>query len=96
MNQLTAELCRYIPDDDCVWSRGVVLEDDQAKARVIEEWGLKQIRVHTRGKDARGFMRLIIEALEDIHGTYPGIEAAKQVPCQCRFQRLGNEKHLCS
>jgi hypothetical protein len=84
VNQLTAELYRYIPNDECVWSRGVVFEDEEASASVIEEWGSKLIRVSVKGKDARGFMRLVMGSLDDIHDTYPGIEVIRQVPCQCK------------
>ena len=84
-NQLTAELHRYIDEDACVWARGVIFEDkaEQVRAKVEEARKLKILRINVKGKDARGFMRLIMESLDEIHETYPGIEVSRQVPCPC-------------
>lgn len=83
VNQLTAELHRYIAGDERVWSRGVVFKDQGTKAKVEEIQNKQLIYINIKGIDARGLMRIIINALDEIHDTYPGIEVGKQVPCQC-------------
>lgn len=83
VNQLTAELHRLIPDDNQVWSRGVVLERDGTQVKVEEIRKDKRLTFHAKGLMPGALLQEVAGRLEDVHLGYPGIQVEKVVPCPC-------------
>ncbi len=83
VNQLTAELHRLIPDDNQVWSRGVVLERDGTQVKIEEIRKDKRLTFHAKGLMPGALLQEVAGRLEDVHLGYPGIEVEKVVPCPC-------------
>ncbi|MCI4670430.1 MAG: leucine-rich repeat domain-containing protein [Bacteroidia bacterium] len=94
VNQLTAQLDKFIKQDRLVWGAGVVLSDGMREA-IIEENRLKRrIIIRVRGIDPSYFLGTIVNTLEDIHSTYPGIEVLKKIPCACKECIVSPEPQL--
>lgn len=83
VNQLSAELSRYIIEDDQVWNNAVNLADEGSRCQVEEDFYNRTIKMKATGKDARALTKLIMNALNDIMEGYKGIIAQVIVPCRC-------------
>ncbi len=88
VNQLAAELCRYIESDfDDVWAFGVGFTiketKTKAQAKVQEDRNQKQIEVRATGAARLVLMQGIVKAMEDIHETYKGLDFDMEIPCIC-------------
>jgi internalin A len=85
VNQLSAHLSRLIKSDEDVWNDAVnfVYEDSRAQAQVIEDFYNRSISISAIGKDARGLMMIIREAMKDVTDSYKGVQPAIAVPCSC-------------
>lgn len=85
VNQLTAELSRFILDDRQVWNNAVRLEseDKSAQCHIEEDFYFRKISILATGKDARGLIIRVMEALKDIADGYKGVKANIKVPCIC-------------
>jgi internalin A len=89
INQLSAELSRLIISDNDVWNNAVNLRDENnsAKAQVIEDFYNRKIYIKAKGKDARGLVMIIMNAMKDITDGYKGVEPQIIVPCNCEVCR---------
>jgi hypothetical protein len=84
VNQLAAELCKYIASDfDDVWAFGVIFTTKKSKAKVQVNRNLKQISVEIDGDERLKLQHDIVKAMEDIHETYKGLEFDIEIPCIC-------------
>ena len=94
VNQLAAELCKYIHSDfEDVWAFGVVFTTEKAKAIVQEYRNRKQIEVKAYGDDRQRLMQHIVKALDDIHDTYKGLEYDIKIPCICEKCTQSSDAH---
>ncbi len=93
VNQLAAELCRYIESDfDDVWAFGVVFTSAKAKAKVQENRNRKQIDVEACGDERLVLIQNIARALDDIHNTYKGLDYEIELPCICEKCEKSTER----
>ncbi|KLT69976.1 COR domain-containing protein [Flavobacterium sp. ABG] len=83
VNQISAELSRYIIDDNQVWNNGVNFCDDETTCQVFEDFYHRKITVKAKGKDARGIIMIIMNALKDITDGYKGVTPKIIIPCVC-------------
>ncbi|MCP2025924.1 Leucine-rich repeat (LRR) protein/GTPase SAR1 family protein [Flavobacterium sp. HSC-32F16] len=83
VNQISAELSRYIIDDNQVWNNGVNFSDDETVCQVFEDFYHRKITVKAKGKDARGIIMIIMNALKDITDGYKGVIPKIIIPCFC-------------
>lgn len=84
VNQLTAELHKYIDSDfEDVWAFGVVFTFDSSGAKVQVNRNKRQIEVQAYGDQRLKLMQDIVKALEDIHSTYKGLDFDIEIPCIC-------------
>ncbi|WP_158085312.1 COR domain-containing protein [Niastella vici] len=86
VNQLSADLSRHIKSDSDVWNNAVNFEhkDTKAQAQVVEDFYNRSISIRVTGKDARGLMMLIIEAMRDVIDSYKRVTPSIIVPCPCQ------------
>ncbi|MBO9203012.1 MULTISPECIES: leucine-rich repeat domain-containing protein [Niastella] len=85
VNQLSADLSKFIKSDGDVWNDAVNIEhpDTAAQAQVIENFYERTIEIKTTGKDARGLNMMITAAMEDVTKSYKGVHYSLFVPCSC-------------
>ena len=83
VNQISAELSRYIIDDNQVWNNGVNFCDNETTCQVFEDFYHRKIIVKAKGKDARSIIMIIMNALKDITDGYKGVKPKIIIPCVC-------------
>ncbi len=83
VNQLSAELSRYISADNEVWNDAVNLSMPNARCQVREEFNKDSIYIKATGADARALVVLVMNGLKDITDGYKGVAPQIFVPCTC-------------
>lgn len=93
LNQVSAELSRYImlneENEEEVWNDAVNFVYDDAACQVKEDFFNRMIYLKARGKNARGLVVLIKEALDSAIANYKGVEYKILVPCSCKVCQKG-------
>lgn len=74
---------RLIAEGNLVWKTGVVLERDNTRAEIIEEYSQRRIRVRVAGADPRGLLSIVYEHLERLHASFPRLQYERYLPCPC-------------
>ena len=74
---------QYIYQQDYVWKSGVILNQDNARAEVIENYGKREIRIRVAGKSKRNFMTIVTHELDRINNSYKRLKYQKLIPCNC-------------
>jgi Leucine-rich repeat (LRR) protein len=87
VNQLSAELSRYIISNDQVWNNAVNFsnQNNTAQCQVEEDFYNRKINIKAKGKDARGLIMLVMNSLKDISDEYKGVQPTIYVPCICNI-----------
>lgn len=85
VNQISAELSRYISSDDQVWNNAVNFRDGETSSQVFENFYERKIIIKAKGNDARGIIKLIINAIENIIDGYKGVKSNILIPCICKI-----------
>jgi len=85
VNQISAELSRYVSNDSEVWNNAVNfnLGGNEAQCQVEEDFYNRKIRIKAKGKDARGLIMLVMDALSNITDEYKGVIPEIFIPCTC-------------
>ncbi|MFN3850530.1 MAG: COR domain-containing protein [Spirosomataceae bacterium] len=84
VNQVSAELSKSILSDESVWNNAVTFKNQDGEAQMIEEYHHRKIQIKAKGKDARGLMMMIMDAVVDIVKEYRGVHPTIKVPCSCK------------
>ena len=84
VNQLSAELSRYIPNNE-VWNNAVNLayEVNDTKAQIIEDIYDRKLTITSKGVDARGINILIMDSIKNIIESYKEVKEEIYVKCTC-------------
>jgi internalin A len=77
-----------------VWRSGVVLEDGQTRAEVIEHYGRREIRIRAAGRRAKELMTVVAYELDKIHSSYNRLKYSKLIPCNCPKCSNSQEPHF--
>lgn len=83
VNQISAELSRFIKNDNEVWNNGVNFYNGQTISQVFENYHERKIIIKSKGADARGLMMIIMNAVRDITDSYKGVKTKISIPCTC-------------
>ncbi|OFX24279.1 MAG: hypothetical protein A2033_17195 [Bacteroidetes bacterium GWA2_31_9] len=85
VNQLSAELSRYISTDNEVWNNAVnfKFESNTAQSQVEEDFYNRKISIKAKGADSRALNMLIMDSLKNITEGYKGVVPQIVVPCNC-------------
>jgi len=76
-------LNHLIADQNMVWKSGVVLEREETRAEVIEDYAKHKISVRVAGRNTRGLLAIVDDQLERIHRSFPPLRYEKYLPCNC-------------
>jgi internalin A len=77
-----------------VWRSGVILEDGQTRAEVIEHYGRREIRIRVVGRRRKELMTVVAYELDKIHSSYNRLKYSKLIPCNCSKCKNSQEPHF--
>ncbi|MHC4112490.1 MAG: COR domain-containing protein [Planctomycetota bacterium] len=84
----------FIVDQDWVWREGIILEKDETRAEVIENYGKREIRIRVAGKQRKELMTIVTYELDRIHVSYKRLKYSKLIPCNCEVCKGNQEPHF--
>ncbi len=84
-------LNHLIANQGMVWKSGVVLEREESRAEVIEDYAKRKISVRVAGRDTRGLLAIVDDQLERIHRSFPPLKYEKYLPCNCEICQKRSE-----
>ncbi|MDZ7952623.1 COR domain-containing protein [Nostoc sp. DedQUE09] len=73
----------WIEQQKLVWKNGVVLNKDQTRAEIIENYNQREIKIRVAGNRKKELMAVITHELEKIHNSYERLQYETLVPCNC-------------
>ncbi|QJD79510.1 COR domain-containing protein [Spirosoma rhododendri] len=87
VNQVSAELSRYITNEKEVWNNAVnlYLDNGRAECQVIENFYDRKITIKVSGVDSRALITLVMNSLQNINDGYKGVKTTVSVPCLCNY-----------
>lgn len=84
ITRLIVKLHRYIDNQDLVWREGFIIERNNTKAEIIEDYAKKEISIRLSGKEKKDFLIIITEYLDQINNSYhKKLVYDKLIPCNC-------------
>lgn len=85
VNQISADLSRYIVEGKEVWNNAVNLTLDESKVycQIEEDFYNRKLLIKAKGFDSRGIVILVMDALKNITDGYKGVKPEIIVPCIC-------------
>lgn len=94
VNQISAELSRYISSDEEVWNNAVNFKDDDTNSQVFENFYERKIIVKAKGNDSRSIIKLIMNAVDNITDGYKGVKNNVSIPCVCKECSKSHEPNM--
>ncbi|MBG1240332.1 COR domain-containing protein, partial [Nostoc sp. NZL] len=83
LTRFIVETHPWIEQQKLVWKNGVVLNKDQTRAEVIENYNQREIKIRVTGNRKKELMAVITHELEKIHNSYERLQYQTLVPCNC-------------
>ncbi|MBC1218400.1 TIR domain-containing protein [Nostoc sp. UCD121] len=77
------EMHPWIEQQKLVWKSGVVLNKDQTRAEVIENYNQREIKIRVAGNRKKELMAVVTHELEKINSSQEGLQYEARVPCNC-------------
>ena len=85
---------QYIDQQNYVWKSGVILNQDNTKAEVIEYYGKREIKVRVVGSNKQSLMTIITNELDKINNSYKRLKYQKLIPCNCNVCQSNPNPHF--
>jgi Leucine-rich repeat (LRR) protein len=83
LTRFIVETHPWIEQQKLVWKSGVVLNKDQTRAEIIENYNQREIQIRVAGNRTKELMAVITHELEKIHNSYERLQYQTLVPCNC-------------
>lgn len=84
ISRLIVRLHRYIRDvQRDAWKTGVVLHRTNARAKMTETLGVRNIHIRASGAEAKELLTIMAEEVDRLNSTYHNLQVKKLVPCNC-------------
>ncbi|WP_392532599.1 COR domain-containing protein [Nostoc sp. C117] len=83
LTRFIVETHPWIEQQKLVWKNGVVLNKDETRAEVIENYNQREIKIRVAGNRKKELMAVITHELEKIHNSYERLQYQTLVPCNC-------------
>ncbi|NEP23180.1 COR domain-containing protein [Moorena sp. SIO3I6] len=74
---------KWIYQEQYVWRSGVILNKDNTKAEVIEDYEQREIKIRVTGRHKRDLLTTVTYELDQIHDSYNRLRCTKLIPCNC-------------
>ena len=83
LTRFIVETHPWIEQQKLLWKSGVVLNKDQTRAEVIENYDQREIKIRVAGNRKKELMAVVTYELEKIHNSYERLQYQTLVPCNC-------------
>jgi internalin A len=83
LTRFIVEMHALIEQPKLVWKNGVVINEYQSRAEIIENYNQGEIKIRVAGNRTKELMAVIIHQLEEIHNSYERLQYQTLVPCNC-------------
>jgi GTPase SAR1 family protein len=87
-------LNHLIADQGLVWKNGVILERQDTRAEVVEDYPRRRISVRVVGTDSRGLLAIVDDQLERIHRSFSRLKYDRLLPCNCAVCRTRTDPYM--
>ena len=94
VSEFIVEMNTLIQEQKYVWKSGVLLQNDETRAEVIEYYGKREIKIRVAGKHKKELMTIVSYELDKIHDSYPGLKYTKLIPCNCEVCKTDQAPHF--
>lgn len=84
LTRFIVETHPWIEQQNLVWKSGVVLNKDQTRAEVIEDYNQKEIKIRVAGNRKKELLAVVNHELEKIHNSFERLQFDTLVPCNCK------------
>ncbi|MEH2393211.1 MAG: COR domain-containing protein [Nostoc sp.] len=84
LTRFIVETHPWIEQQKLVWRNGVVLNKDQTRAEIIENYNQREIKIRLAGNYKKELMAVITHEFEKIHNSYERLQYETLVPCNCQ------------
>lgn len=81
--RLIVETYPWIENQKLAWKNGVVLNKDETRAEIIENYNQKEIKVSLSGNRKKELLAVVTHELEKIHQSFEHLQYKTLVPCNC-------------
>nr|MBW4596902.1 leucine-rich repeat domain-containing protein [Brasilonema angustatum HA4187-MV1] len=83
----------WIEQQTLVWKNGVVLNKDQIRAEVIENYNQREIKIRVAGNRKKELLAVVTHELEKIHKSFEHLKYETYVPCNCASCQASETPH---
>ncbi|MBD2693140.1 COR domain-containing protein [Anabaena catenula] len=84
LTRFIVETHPWIEEQMLVWRSGVILNQDQTRAEVIENYNQKEIKIRVVGSRKKELLTVITHELDKIHRSFERLKYDTLVPCNCK------------
>ncbi|MBW4625638.1 MAG: leucine-rich repeat domain-containing protein [Brasilonema octagenarum HA4186-MV1] len=83
LTRFIVETYPWIDEQKLVWKNGVVLNKDQTRAEVIENYNQREIKIRVAGNRKKELLAVVSHEFQKIHQSFERLEYKTLVPCNC-------------
>ncbi|NEU84277.1 COR domain-containing protein, partial [Nostoc sp. UIC 10630] len=94
LTRFIVEMHAHIEQQKLVWKSGVVLNKDQTRAEVIENYNQRETKVRVAGNRKKELLTVITHELDKIHKSYERLKYKTLVPCNCESCKDSQNPHF--
>ncbi|MBD2567292.1 COR domain-containing protein [Anabaena lutea] len=84
LTRLIVETHPWIEEQKLAWRSGVILNQYQTRAEVIENYNQKEIKIRVVGSRKKELLTVITHELDKIHRSFERLKYDTLVPCNCK------------
>jgi hypothetical protein len=96
ITQFIVAIHPLIADQELVWREGVILEKDETRAEIIENYARREIKIRVAGRRKKELITIVAYEIDKIHGTYARPMCSKWIPCNCEACKGNQRPHFYS
>ena len=90
ITRFIVEIHPWIEEQKQVWRSGVIINKDQTRAEIIQNYNQREIKIRVAGNRKKELLTIITHELEKIHLSFERLEYDTLVPCNCE-QCIGSQ-----
>ncbi|MCW9683227.1 hypothetical protein FJR41_020935, partial [Dolichospermum planctonicum UHCC 0167] len=83
ITRFIVEIHRLIEEQKQVWRSGVIINKNQTRAEIIQNYNQKEIKIRVAGNRKKELLTIITHELEKIHSSFERLQYDTLVPCNC-------------
>ena len=86
ITQFIVAMHKDIEEQKYVWKSGVILNKNETRAEVIEDYNRRKIKIRVSGQQKRDLMTIVTHELDKIHSSYNNrLKYNQLIPCNCNI-----------